>query len=126
MKHEYQITYESDLAVRSRYKVAREVKKAIQKNESAGTVAYDNLERRKILRHELAHHLPSEKCEVRVMSGLRLNNEGTVLSDWVSISHYNPGKLESILSAIAPLMDRRFKQKLSKLDLSAIVTTIFG
>ena len=112
------ISFLTNVRKRSRFAVAREVKKAIQANETLSGYSYTPLQKRIEMRHEVSHHMPLEDTEVSVEAGIRTVHDGQIIvtSGWIGVTHPLTKNIKNFLSIIAPLFDRRFKQHLSTGD----------
>lgn len=120
-QHNY-LLFSSSTEQKSRYAVAREVKIAMARNEKASNLLYTPLQKRRIIRHEVLHHLPLEQDEMSVEAGVRTEHDGHMMSTygWVAVCHPLTKNIRYLVSLFTPLLDRRFKQKLSGGDIDGI------
>lgn len=111
--HEH-TTLETDLRIRSRYEVAREVHRGLHRIEIAAGKPFSLRSRRKASRHELFHHLPLEQSPVMVRTTYHWEDDG--LHYAVGVGHDNASGCLSIISSLYPLLDRRVEHRLSSSD----------
>lgn len=124
MTKEFVTSYESSTQVRSVLELAHEVKKAFLANETQTGFKLNPNQKRKVLRHELLHHIPLEHRKV-IIEGLWREIDGTYRHS-VSIEHPNASGREEVVSSLFPIFDRRFKHKLSTQDIMAGISGLLG
>jgi hypothetical protein len=116
MGNEVVVSYSSQKKVLTPKELAREVKRALETNEEVAGFEYEDIEKRKVLREELAHHIPASNRPVRVVGLLKKDGEGEYTASTVGIKHYGATPREELESALAPKSDKRFDQVLSEED----------